>query len=181
MSTRRTRLHLALPIALILLLALGLPQTALAGAPQGGVHLDPNSPESVQYAIPLVTARGSAGGPGGGGLFGSGITRHAGAGAANGAGAVGTTDGSGQPAPGSTDGSAAGSTVTRRGNGRRRPAAPARRLSPGQGAATLPAAAGVLHPGGDAGILWMGLTAALVLAVGVAGSVAISGGRRGGG
>jgi hypothetical protein len=37
----------------------------------------------------------------------------------------------------------------------------------------------VLHPGGDAGILWMALTAALVLAVGVAGSVVIGGGRRG--
>jgi hypothetical protein len=63
------------------LLALSVP--SLARAASSGVHLDPNSPEAKEYAIPIQAARGDDSGSSSGssgqsadsGLFGAGISR----------------------------------------------------------------------------------------------------------
>jgi hypothetical protein len=64
--------------AAALVLALVVPALAYGSGtpPSSGVHVDPGSPSSKEYAVPLGSARGSStpNGPGSTKLFGSGIT-----------------------------------------------------------------------------------------------------------
>ena len=63
-------------VGLLAAAALAGPGTALAAALPAGVHLNPGSPASQEYAVPFGVARstGQPGPPTGGELFGAGIT-----------------------------------------------------------------------------------------------------------
>jgi len=158
------------------------PAPALAGgSPTPGVHIDPNSPVAKQYAIPLGVARGTpAGSSSKGSLFGHGITPAA---PASGAPSTSTT---------TRQASRAGHHKRSKGGSRRRVKAVSgagvghtggsggQRGSDASAAdATPPPVLKVLHPGSGPGIVWMVGLAALVLALGGAGGLAVAGrGRR---
>lgn len=126
--------------------------TALAKT-SPGVHSDPGSPASKEYAVPLNTARGGGGGGSSSGLFGSGITS------------------SGGPSSGATSGAA---TVTHHRiarthptrHTRRRHAGPPPTTSTAAQPAKAPATSRVLHPSSGSGLAWMAGVAALVLILG---------------
>ena len=168
---------LLITLATAVLLAAGSAD-AWAAAPTvaPGVHIDPGSPVAKEYAIPLSQARGSNS-SGSGQLFGKGITR-----------APSTAERNSAPVNPPVPAAAVPVAVipTKQPRGRARPASGSRRprVHPSTrpaahashaAAATAPQLAPAARPpGGGAGIVWMLGVAALVLALGGLGRVALS-------
>jgi hypothetical protein len=137
-------------VALIWLAATGVAVAATGSGLPPGVHLDPGSPASHEYAIPLSAARsaGTPGPPTGGQLFGAGIT------------------------PPGTAGPAARRAASSGATG----AAPSARAgqSPSGGVGSQPTAQILGQSRGNGpGLLWMFAAAACVLALGWLGGVAL--------
>lgn len=147
-----------------------------------GVHIDPGSPVAKEYAIPLAQARGGdSGGGGSGQLFGSGITRAPSAPAT--APATGPTPATGGQAAATPAAPVAVKPKPKHQSGAR---ARAHRRSRSTNHVSQGAeAAAVSGPGppaaGAGGIAWMLGAAALVLALGGLGGVALSRYTRGAG
>jgi hypothetical protein len=170
----------------LMLLLLG-PAAALAKGtpnPQSGVHLDPGSPASKQYAVPLSVARGGGGGSGSGssssgGLFGAGISQQS----SPTTGATATTVSPATSAPtASVTTPATTSTSTpaakTRHRHKHRSVAAAPRPKPRvtkPAAVTTPSPVKVLHPSGGSGVAWMLGLAAVVVLLGLAGTVLVIG------
>jgi hypothetical protein len=146
------------------LLALAAPALAYgSGAPlQPGVHVDPGSPSAKEYSVPLGSARGAStpNGPGSDKLFGSGITPS-------------TTTTAAPPPPVHTDSRRHHARKRAHHRRHRKLVHHARKAS----VKAVPAAALDSGSGGGAGIVWMLVAAALVLALGGLGAFVVA--RRG--
>ncbi len=192
--------------AQVTLIGSPIARAATGGSVPVGVHVDPGSSAAKQYAIPLASARGAPPGTTGSGiLFGAGISRTSSkhqaaapsstaaapsstaaapsstAAAGNStAGAAASTprSGTGATAPGSKRQAVPG-TEPSAGAPRTIAAAPRTRAAVSSAASAPPPAAKILHSGSGSGLLWMVVMAALVLALGAAGSFAITGRKRG--
>jgi hypothetical protein len=135
----------------VLAVALSLAGPAFA-ATSPGVHVDPGSPASKEYAIPLSNARGSGSGHSGS-LFGSGITSGGGPKAGAGVSVAPTTHPATPKKPRAHHHQASVPVA--------KSAQPVS-VTP----ASAPAALKVLHPGSGSGVAWMIGVAALVLVLG---------------
>lgn len=141
-----------LPPVVLLVCTLAPPVSAsAAGSP---LHVDPRSPVAKAYALPLGTARGTASAGGRGSeLFGSGI------------------DSAASTGPGARPGRVRTSPINQA-----TVTYPTLAVRPSvrrlRGRAT-PAAYRVLEPGSGAGVLWMALAAAVVIACGGAAALAL--------
>ena len=163
-AARHVRLMVVLAVVAFLAAASG---AAAKPALSPGVQVDPGSPASKQYAIPLAQARagGTSGGSGSGTLFGSGITRAAPASSTPAAPRPRTPASRARRAGGPTGGDKGSGAVAQSGQVT---AAPGARVpAPGRLA------------GGGAGIAWMLGVAALVLALGGLGGAALARHSRG--
>lgn len=153
--------------------AVALATAAPAAALPPGVHTDPNSPASKEYAIPLGVARGGgpAGGSGSPQLFGTGITN---------ARAATNAPGSGTSAGGATNAPSAGGGTSNPGKGSRGTHQPVVAGPSATEAAKVLPPAKLLNSGhGGSGVLWMLGVAAIVLVAGGLGGVALARRNRG--
>jgi hypothetical protein len=153
----------------VALLALSAPALAYgSGAPlQPGVHVDPGSPSAKEYSVPLGSARGAStpNGPGSDKLFGSGITP--------GSGTTTTVTPPPPATPVHTDSHRHHARKRAHHRRHRKLVHHARKAS----VKAVPAAALDSGSGGGAGIVWMLVAAALVLALGGVGAFVVA--RRG--
>jgi hypothetical protein len=178
----------------------GLPGIANATT-SNPLHVDPKSPVAKEYALPLASARGAAPESGKSGkLFGAGITAERNAtkttiapvrrSAPPAPAAVENPEPAQTPGPTRTSPAAAPAVTKAAAAAPRpkpRPRAPAKPAPTAPSAATataratqpktveaVPAAYKVLSPGSGSGVLWMALTAIVVVVLGGAGGVALS-------
>jgi hypothetical protein len=182
--------HLLVRGLILALLALALPDVALAHKPPSGVHVDPGSPAAKEYSIPLSSARGApAGSASSGQLFGAGITRGSGGGgggaAPSGGGASPTAASSPQasPSPAAPASPAAPTHHARAhpktaASHRTQSVAPAPLAAGAAAANAIPPSLKVLHPSSGSGVAWMLGVAALVLLIGGLGAFVLRGRSR---
>jgi GT2 family glycosyltransferase/glycosyltransferase involved in cell wall biosynthesis len=148
-----------------------VPGVALAASAPTGVHVDPGSPAGKEYAIPLAQARATGTGQGGSStqaaeaLFGAGITRASGprtSGANRQAALQPSAPAGTRPLPSSAESQSASAEVS------------------GQTDNLRAASIRALGSAGASGLVWMGLIAAGVVAVGALLGLALrQRGRRG--
>ena len=159
--------HVRLMVVLAVVACLAAPSVAAAKpALSPGVQVDPGSPASKQYAIPLAQARagGTSGGSGSGTLFGSGITR---------ATPASSTPAAPRPRTPASRARAGGPTGGDKGSGA---VAQSGQVTAAPGA-RVPAPGRLA--GGGAGSAWMLGVAAIVLALGGLGGAALARHSRG--